>query len=40
MPRVDVANHVVRTVQGVSESVLVRSFMQTFDHTWKTQKEE
>lgn len=31
----DVANHVVGTVQGVTEGVLVRSVMQTFDHTWR-----
>lgn len=36
----DVANHVVRTIQGVAESILVGSIMQTFKHTWKTQKEE
>lgn len=35
MPRLDVANHVGRTVQGVTESILVGSFMQTFDHTWE-----
>lgn len=40
MFRLDVAHHVVRTVQGVTESILVGSIVQTFNHTWKRQKEE
>ncbi len=40
MFRLDVANHVVGTVQGVTESVLVGSPMQTFNHTWKRQKKD
>lgn len=36
--RVNVANHVIRTVEGVTESVLIRSVMEDFNHSWKTQK--
>lgn len=33
MLRVDVVDHVVWAVQGVTQGVLVGSFMQTFNHT-------
>lgn len=39
MVRVDVANHVIWTVEGVAQSVLEGNFMQTFNHTWKKEKE-
>lgn len=32
--RMDVVNHVVRTVQGVTQSVLISCCMESFDHTW------
>lgn len=35
MFRLDLAHHVVRTVQGVTQSILVGSIMQTFNHTWE-----
>lgn len=38
MFRVNVANHVIRTVEGVTESVLISSIMETFNQSWKTQK--
>lgn len=38
--RVNVANHMIRTVQGVTESVLIGSIMQTFNHSWKTHRRE
>lgn len=39
MFRLDLAHHVVRTVQGVTESVLEGSIMQTFNHTWGKKEE-
>lgn len=33
MFRLDVANHVVGTVQGITQGILVCSVMQTFNHT-------
>lgn len=33
MLRVDVVDHVVWAVQGVTQGVLVGSFMQTFNYT-------
>lgn len=33
MLRVNVANHVVRTVQGVTESVLIGSIVETFNNS-------
>lgn len=38
MFRVNVANHMIRTVQGVTEGVLISSIMETFNHSWKPQK--
>lgn len=38
MFRVNVANHIIRTVQGVTESILIGGIMETFNHSCKTQK--
>lgn len=38
MFRVDITNHMVWAVQGVTEGVLVGCFMQTFNHSYKKQK--
>lgn len=38
MLRVNVANHVVRTVQGVTQSVLIGSVVEAFNKSWATQK--
>lgn len=35
---VNVADHVVRTVQGVTESVLIGSIVETFNNSYTTQK--
>lgn len=40
MFRLDVADHVVRTVERVAESVLVSSVVQTFSSAWKTDKRK
>lgn len=40
MFRLDAADHVIGTVQGVAEGILVRSIMQTFNHTWRRHTEE
>lgn len=40
MVRIDVANHVIWTVQGVAQRVLVGCFMQTFNHTCKMKRHD
>lgn len=37
--RMDVVNHVVWAVQGVTQSVLISCCMESFDHTW-TRKQQ
>lgn len=40
MFRLDFVNHVVWTVQGVTQGILVGGIVQSLNHDWKSGKEK